>query len=230
MIPIKDDIPLRQYPFITLILIQVNVLVFLIELQQGDNILSMWYNLAVIPERLMNWPADPLSLITLFTSQFLHGGWFHLLSNMLFLWVFGRKVEGDMGPWRFLFFYLVGGALAAVLEVMMTGPEEIYMLGASGAIAAALGAYLFFFPHARVWVWTPAFWLGAFPLPAFVVLGLWFVLQFANGVLALGPEGAQAAGTAWWAHVGGFLTGLAAGPRLRIAEYRRQRNESRLLS
>ncbi len=220
MIPIKDNIPLRQYPFITLILIQTNVLVFLIELQQARHIESMWYNLALVPARLMNWPADPLSLVTLVTSQFLHGGWVHLLGNMLFLWVFGRKVEGDMGPWRFLFFYLVGGALAGVLETIVTGPEVIYILGASGAIAAALGAYLFFFPHARIWVWTPLFWLGVFPLPAFVVLILWFVLQLFNGALVLGPEAAQAAGTAWWAHIGGFVTGMVAGPRLRRPEYR----------
>jgi membrane associated rhomboid family serine protease len=218
MIPLKDNAPLRSFPFVTIILIMLNVLFFLLELEQlafGEQGWETIVRFAAIPALVVNWPRDPWPLLTLITSQFLHGGWVHLGGNMLFLWVFGRKVEGEMGPFSYLGFYLVGGTFSSMLDVIFSHKSSIPSIGASGAIAAVLGAYMYYFPRARVWVWIPVTFWTIFPIPAFLVLGFWFVMQLFNGVLTLDWGASQMGGTAWWAHIGGFVAGLAMCPFLR---------------
>ena len=218
MIPLKDNVPLRAYPFATIILIMLNLLFFVLsmrELMLGE---QGWVNVvrfATVPTLILNWPNAPWPLLTLVTSQFLHAGWIHLGGNMLYLWVFGRKVEGEMGPFHYLGFYLLGGALAGMLHVILAYKSHIPCIGASGAIAAVLGAYLYYYPKARVWTWIPvAFWT-ILPLPAFELLGFWFLMQLFNGVLTLDWGVSQMGGIAWWAHIGGFVAGLAMCPFLR---------------
>jgi membrane associated rhomboid family serine protease len=224
--PLKDSAPLRVYPFVTIILVLLNVLLFVVELQQGPHIYDFVLQFAVTPVNLWNWPAHPEVILTLLSSNFLHAGWVHLGGNMLYLWIFGRKVEGVMGPWRYLGFYLLGGALASVIDAIFSVYSHIPSLGASGAIAAVLGAYLLYYPKARVWVWAPfVFWLGIFPVPAFLGLGFWFVLQLFSGVLTLDWGASQAGGTAWWAHIGGFVVGMAMSPFLRLPPPRDVRQE-----
>ena len=152
----------------------------------------------------------------MFTSMFLHGGWLHLLGNMLFLWIFGNNVEDRLGSIPFLLFYLVGGIAAALTQVVIDPHSTVPLVGASGAIAAALGAYIVLFPGARI---LSLVFLGFFyqllEVPAIVVLGFWFALQLVNGFAAFGAETAQG-GVAFFAHIGGFVFGLAVGLLLRV--------------
>jgi membrane associated rhomboid family serine protease len=143
--------------------------------------------------------------LTLFTSMFLHGGWLHLLGNMLYLWVFGDNVEAAMGRWRFLLFYLLAGAGAALLQLAVFPRTTVPMVGASGAIAGVLGAYLVLYPWSRVLTVVPLFFfLHLVEIPALILLGLWFIVQFFSGIVDLGGMG----GVAWFAHIGGFLAGV----------------------
>jgi membrane associated rhomboid family serine protease len=141
--------------------------------------------------------------------MFLHGGWMHLIGNMWTLWIFGDDVEDRLGHVRFLLFYLAGGLAAGLVHVATNGDSVVPTLGASGAIAAVMGAYFRFFPHARIEAIIPPFFFGpTIVLPAVVFLGFWFLLQFFNGAFSLARSGTQFGGIAWWAHVGGFAFGL----------------------
>jgi membrane associated rhomboid family serine protease len=155
-------------------------------------------------------------LVTLLTSMFLHGGWLHLLGNMLFLWIFGNNVEDRLGSIPYLLFYLVGGIAAALTQVVIDPESRIPLVGASGAIAAALGCYLVLFPTARI---LSLVFLGFFyqllEVPALILLGFWFVLQLASGFAGLGAETAHG-GVAFFAHIGGFVLGVAVGVLLRL--------------
>lgn len=208
MIPIKDDNPTHQVPLITIGLIMANILVFLHQLSLGRGEEVFIYRFGAIPyeiTRLQNFPA---SIGSLFTSMFLHGGPFHLLGNMLYLWIFGDNVEYIMGHLRFLGFYLLCG-LAAALSHILAEPNSILpMVGASGAISGVLGAYFLRFPRAKVLVLVPLFFwfIRIIRIPAFFVLGFWFLMQVMSGFMSLGIS--VTGGVAWFAHIGGFLAGM----------------------
>jgi rhomboid family protein len=203
MFPIGDDDSTRRsWPIVTVVLIAINVAVFLLELQAGDAFIQKW---AFVPSR---YAADPAGqAITLLTAMFMHGGWLHLGGNMLYLWIFGDNVEDRFGPVRYLIFYLVAGLAATFAQYAVNPNSSIPNVGASGAIAGVLGAYLLMFPKARVDVL-----LGrqVVAMPAFIVLGFWIVLQLLSGVGSIAPtsETADTGGVAYMAHVGGFVAGL----------------------
>jgi membrane associated rhomboid family serine protease len=217
MIPLGDNVPSERTAFVTYTLIAVNALVFFWELALGaraDAFISSWGTTAV---GIINWQQNPLVLSTLVTSVFLHGGWLHLIGNMLYLAIFGDNVEGIMGHLRFLFFFLLCGVAANVAQVIIAPSSTIPGIGASGAIAGVLAAYLLCFPRARVFVGIPLLiYMEVIALPAILVLGFWFVVQLFNGVAAIGMSSeATMGGVAWWAHVGGFGTGILLTPLLR---------------
>lgn len=224
MIPIHDDAPTRQPPIMTLAFIALCVAAFLWQVL-GDPARqeNMIYALGVIPSVLLgNAYLDPglvmvPSFVTIFTSMFLHGGWMHLIGNMLFLWVFGNNVEEAMGHGRFILFYLLCGVAAVFAQVLPNPESVIPMVGASGAISGVLGAYLLLLPRARILVIIPlgVYW-PTLRLPAAIVLGLWFVLQLFNSTLAE-PGGG---GVAFGAHIGGFIAGMAFIPLFKKAGVR----------
>lgn len=203
MFPIgDDDSALRRTPYITYGLIAVNVIVFLIELNGGDRFIENW---AFIPSRFSNDPTG--NMPTLFTAMFMHGGWMHLFGNMLYLYIFGDNVEDRFGHLPFLAFYLVCGIAATFAQYYVNSGSSIPNVGASGAIAGVLGAYILMFPHARVDVLVIR---QIISLPALAVIGFWIVLQLFSGFgsIALTDETADVGGVAYMAHVGGFVAGL----------------------
>jgi len=212
MIPIRDNIPSSRFPIATFVIIVVNVIVFLRELQVGRHLEQLMLNFAVIPARytepdIAELFTVPQQIFALFTSMFLHGGWIHLLGNMWCLWIFGDNVEDRLGSVRYVALYLAAGIAAALLHIYTNAGSVVPTIGASGAIAGIMGAYFRFYPSARVETLVPPFFFGPiFALPAVLFLGWWFLLQFFNGALSLGAQGA---GVAWWAHVGGFLFGFS---------------------
>jgi len=222
MIPIRDDIPSRSYPVVSVSLIVINVLAFLYELTLGSEGLELFFQeYAVIPARYFAAGyVDPFGrihqfgltdlVVPVFTAMFLHGGWLHVGGNMLYLWIFGDNVEDRMGRGRFLIFYFLCGVLATVAHIVFNPESRAPSLGASGAIAGVLGAYLLLYPRARVITVVPIFFFIQFiPIPAFIVLGVWFLQQFFAGAMSLGAASAQTGGVAWWAHIGGFIAGMA---------------------
>jgi membrane associated rhomboid family serine protease len=202
MIPLRDVIPSRTVPFITVALIVVNILVFLFEMSLGDSVDLFVASWALVPARF--------SLVTLLTSMFLHGGLMHVGGNMLFLWIFGDNVEDKMGHGRFLVFYLLCGSAAALAQTLMQPDSLIPMVGASGAVAGVMGAYFVSYPRSRIVTWIPPFIFTTFEIPAIIFLGIWFISQFLNGVGSLdaAATGHSAGGVAFWAHVAGFVAGL----------------------
>ncbi len=208
-IPIRDDAPTIRKPYLTVTLIVVNSLVFLYSVflgQRGFQIFT--YQYGFIPCELVSavelTPQIPASVyLTPFTSMFMHGGWLHLIGNMLFLWIYGNNVEDYFGPVRFLLFYLASG-LAAIALYTLFGPDsQVPLVGASGAIAGVMGAYMLLHPRARITVLIVFFFIQFVTLPAKVVLGIWFVYQL---LMSIGG-GATGGGVAWMAHVGGFIFG-----------------------
>jgi membrane associated rhomboid family serine protease len=217
MIPLRDTIRTRTVPFVTRLLVVANVAAFVLELLQGENLDAFLETFAFIPLRffhpeLLGWTFSA-AFVTIFTAMFLHGGLAHLLGNMLFLWIFGDNVEDALGHFRFLVFYLAAGLCATLLQAFLSPSSTIPNLGASGAIAGVLGAYFVYYPRARIVTVVPLFIL--FPvveLPAGVYLLGWFALQFWMGSEQLTSAGRAAAahgGVAFWAHVGGFVVGVA---------------------
>lgn len=209
MIPLYDNVHARTFPFVNWALIVANVAIFLVEVALGADAEWLVRTLGVVPARLLANPG-PDQIATLFTSMFLHGGWSHLLSNMLALYIFGDNVEDRMGGGRYLAFYLICGLIAALTHVFFNPDSPIPTIGASGAISGVLGAYLILYPTARVITLIPVFFLPWFvEIPALVYLGMWFLSQLLNGTLAI-IIGAQGfGGVAWWAHAGGFVAGIA---------------------
>ena len=213
MIPLKDRNPTRRFPFVTILLIAANILIFLYELSLGPRLEGFMARYSVIPvsivQALTSGLSNPRALITLFTSLFIHGGWLHVGGNMLYLWIFGDNVEDKLGHFRYFIFYIICGLAASALHIYFAPASTMPTIGASGAISGVLGAYLLMFPRARVLTLIPIFiFIKLAELPAYLILIFWFILQFFNGVLSLGNEAAGMGGVAWWAHVGGFLTGL----------------------
>ncbi|HYC58675.1 MAG TPA: rhomboid family intramembrane serine protease [Thermoanaerobaculia bacterium] len=210
MIPLRDDNPRRTFPFITYTLVALNVLAFLWQLSLGANLERAIFQIAFIPARFWitgNWLAD---LLTIVISMFLHGGLLHIGSNMLYLLIFGDNIEDRLGHGRYLLFYLACGFVATFAHAFFSPGSRVPAIGASGAIAGVLGAYLVLFPHARVLTLIPIFiFITLRELPAVLILGLWFVLQLFSGVGSLGvPNADQMGGVAYFAHIGGFVAGM----------------------
>ena len=213
MIPIRDENPSATVPIVTRALIAANAAAFVYELLLGPRINDLFYEYGMVPLRLtmaLDGAEPPLApALTFVTSMFLHGGWMHLIGNMWYLWIFGDNLEDRMGRVRFLVYYLLGGLAASAIQYALHVDSRAPTVGASGAIAAVLGGYAVLFPGARVHTLLPLFpFFQVVPLPAVLVLGLWFVLQFFSGALALGAG--ASGGVAWWAHIGGFAFGLIA--------------------
>jgi membrane associated rhomboid family serine protease len=213
VIPLRDTVPRRTTPYVTVALIVVNVLVFLGEASLGPSLevaLRAW---GLVPaEFLAQDPLDAWRYVPLFTSMFLHGGWLHVGGNMLYLWIFGDNVEDRLGHFKFLLFYVACGVAAALTQVFFEQEMTVPMVGASGAIAGVLGAYFVLYPRARVLTFVPLFVFGwIVEVPAVVYLGMWFLLQLFRGATELGAAVDRTAGVAWWAHAGGFALGVLVG-------------------
>ena len=208
MFPLYDTLRSRRFPLVNWMLIILNGLAFYYELKLGEaGLKSFVHTWGLIPLQLISNPAE--TWITIFTSMFLHGGWFHILSNMWILVIFGDNIEDRMGGGRYLIFYLLSGIVAALLQAYIFPQSDMPMIGASGAIAGVLGAFLILFPRARIASIVPIFFLFTLvEIPATIFLGFWFVLQLFSGWLAL--QGANTSGVAWWAHIGGFVFGMLA--------------------
>ena len=204
MIPLRDVIPSRTFPFITIALIVLNTVVFLFEVSLPDASLQpLLRSVGVVPANFL-WPA-------ILTSMFFHAGWLHFLGNMLYLWIFADNVEDRVGHGRFLVFYLLCGTAAAFAHVFMNPGSQLPTIGASGAIAGVMGAYFVLYPHSRVLALVPLFiFWEVIEVPAILFLGIWFVMQFFSGVgsIAMGAR-VETGGVAFWAHVAGFLAGMA---------------------
>lgn len=211
MIPLRDSIRPRRYPFVNIGIILINIAVFVYQLGMGsEELMQFFTTYGVVPQRLTLLLDTPLRVelwLPLFSSMFLHGGWLHLLGNMLYLWVFGDNVEDRLGHSGYLLFYLLAGAAGGLFHVAANPLSTVPTIGASGAVAAILGAYFIFYPGARVLTLVPIFFiLTTIELPAMIFLFLWFFLQLFNAFLAGVAPGAQT--VAWWAHIGGFVVGF----------------------
>ncbi|HSQ26541.1 MAG TPA: rhomboid family intramembrane serine protease [Anaerolineales bacterium] len=200
MFPIGDDNSARRtFPLVTYALIVLNVLFFFVELGGGDAFIEKW---AFVPSRFL---ANPFGdFLTLFTSMFMHAGWVHLGGNMLYLWIFGDNVEDRFGHIKFTIFYLLCGVTATFAQLAFSSASNVPNLGASGAIAGVLGAYILMFPKGKVSVLMGR---GVIPMPALTVIGLWIVLQFFSGIGSIG-NAADTGGVAYMAHIGGFIAGF----------------------
>ena len=206
MIPIRDQIPTRITPVVNYLLIAVNILVFIFMLLAGPSQEALVYTFAMIPSNFLN-GVGAGDVFDIFTSMFMHGGFAHIAGNMLYLWIFGDNVEDRLGHTKYLMFYLVGGVAASLAHLFTNPNSQIPTVGASGAIAAVLGAYLVLYPKSRIATFIPiGYFLRLTMLPAAVVLGFWFVMQLFSGVLSFGA--ADVGGVAFWAHVGGFAAGV----------------------
>ncbi len=210
MFPLRDNIPSRTYPLVTNILIWANLLVFAYEASLGQELQQFIEAYGLTPARVTgNAPAGPLGVVLpFFTTMILHGSWFHVLGNVWFLWLFGDNVEDRLGHWRYLWFYTIAGLIAGLAHVLSDTASTVPAVGASGAIAGVLGAYLVLYPRARVatLLWL-GFWVEIIEIPAVTYLGLWFLYQLLPGLLSASIG--QVGGVAWWAHIGGFAAGFA---------------------
>jgi len=224
--PLHDENPTQSTPYFTYGLIATNILIFLYQVSLAPEELGEFYHLfAVVPRQLsasftgvaVNQPVP--EWLTLFTSQFLHGSWMHLLGNMLFLWIFGNNVEDKLGHVKFIIFYLICGMLAALTQWFFSQSSDIPSLGASGAIAGVMGAYIIRFPRAKV---LTLVFLGYFittvRIPAMVFLGIWFVTQAISSFASLNAP-ANMGGIAYWAHAGGFVFGAILAPLMGLFDY-----------
>ena len=225
MIPLRDTVTSRRIPWVMRGLFVLNLAAFAVELRQGAALEAFVHRFGVVPAQwhvgtlsdVLDWPG---LLLTLFTSQFLHAGVLHLGANMLYLWIFADNVEDRLGHVRFLLLYLGSGVGAALTQLLITPTSSLPMVGASGAIAGVLGAYLLLFPAARIVTLVPlGFFWDTVEIPAFLFLGLWFLLQWLNGITTIGQV-ADLGGVAFWAHIGGFVGGMIGIVLLRPARRR----------
>ena len=213
MFPLRDTIPSRRVAWVTRGLLVANIIAFALELRQGARLESVIHRFGVVPTAwVVSSPSDffdwPRLFLTLLTSQFLHGGFLHLAANMLYLWIFADNVEDRLGHARFLWLYLGSGVAAAVSQILVVPGSAVPMVGASGAIACVLGAYLLMFPAARIITLVPLGpFLRTYELPAAMFLGIWFLIQWVQGLTSIGQV-ADVGGVAFWAHVGGFVSGM----------------------
>jgi membrane associated rhomboid family serine protease len=213
MFPLKDDNPIQITPIVTWVLIAFNVMVFLYQVSLGARSSQLFvYQFGTIPAVIVGNQRLPSTIeaippsLSIFTSMFLHGGWMHLIGNMWFLWIFGNNIEEAMGGLRYLGFYLICGFIASGSHILSNPDSVLPSIGASGAIAGVLGAYIMLYPRARIWT---LIFLGFFTrllyIPAGFILGYWFLIQLLNGSIA-GRQ--HAGGVAFWAHIGGFIAGI----------------------
>lgn len=217
MIPIRDNVPSRHIPFVVYALIGANIGVFLFLVQQPrDRILELVMVFGVVPSKL-NWTAlvenpagGAAALLSLLTYMFLHGGWMHIIGNMWILWLFGDNVEDRFGHGRFFLFYVLSGVAGMLTHVAVMSSSQVPAIGASGAVAAVMGAYFFLYPAARIVVLVPVFFFPLFfEVPAAFFLLIWMLMQLFGGTAALAQESGQTiGGVAFWAHIGGFAVGL----------------------
>jgi membrane associated rhomboid family serine protease len=225
MVPLKDDNPVKITPYITYILIAVNILVFIYELTLNSNQLELFFHLfAVVPQELtasfngVDVHQSIPEIVTPITSQFLHAGFTHVGFNMLFLYIFGNNIEEKLGRVKFLLFYLSCGIFAVMAQWFFSAMSTIPSLGASGAIAGVMGAYILKFPQAKIVTVIPlGFFFPLFRIPAVYFLGFWFVQQALNGIASFevtANVGMESGGVAYWAHAGGFIAGAILGPAL----------------
>lgn len=209
MLPIRDNNPTERFPFVTLLIIAVTTLVFFYQIKLGSGVRELFFEAGLVPSRVSYEHGIPTKLSwlrnipSLFTYMFLHGGWMHFLGNMWMLWIFGDNVEDRFGHRRFLLFYVIAGVSSGIVHWVTNVHSTMPTIGASGAIAGVMGAYMLLFPRARVLTVVPIFiFLHFMEIPAFIFLGFWFLMQLFMGAIAGGG------GIAWWAHIGGFLTGI----------------------
>lgn len=216
MIPLRDNIPSKITPFITWLLIAANAYVFYLQISAGGphKFEKFIYDWAVIPKLLFEEPGAHWH--TLISAMFLHGGWMHIIGNMVFLYIFGDNVEERLGHFKFLVFYLLAGVIANFSQAYFSATSGIPLVGASGAIAAVLGSYFYFYPHAKVVTLIPlGFFSRIVEIPAFFFLGFWFLMQAVNSTISIGAvmyTGKHEGGVAWLAHAAGFLVGLLMSP------------------
>jgi membrane associated rhomboid family serine protease len=224
MIPLKDDVPSRTVPIVTVLLVAANVAAFMyqVSLEVGDHALvqrggassagAFVHEFGVVPCRLTGaceWDF-PSPVVTIFTSMFLHGGLLHIAGNMLYLWIFGDNVEDSLGHGRFLLFYALCGVAAAASQTVAAPTSPVPMIGASGAVSGVLGAYLLLFPYARIRTLIVfGFFIRVVRVPAMIVLGFWIVMQVGNAFLSATLGAPEGGGIAWFAHIGGFAAGVA---------------------
>ncbi len=207
MIPLRDNLPSKHFPWVNWLLIAANFLVFFFEISLGSVQLDTFImNFGLVPTSILANPAG--NWWAIFTSMFMHGGWTHLIFNMLALFIFGDNIEDRFGHFRYLAFYLSGGLAAAILHILANAGSAMPTIGASGAIAAVLGAYLILFPRAKVLTFFPIFFfIPVVQVPAPLYLVFWFFSQLLNGTAQITSHAIQQGGTAWWAHIGGFVFG-----------------------
>ncbi len=218
MIPLSDSVRTRQFPWVNLLLIGASILVFVFELTLGPRLDAFVQQWGVTPSSITQIfgnasAVNKAPLVTLVTALFIHAGWLHLGSNLLFLWIFGDNVEDRLGHLRYLLFYLVCGVAANLVQVYTMPLSEVPLVGASGAIAGVLGAYVVMYPRAWVSVLVPIFFfLWPIDIPVIAMLGFWFISQLASGLAAITEASHATGGVAWWAHIGGFLVGMVLAP------------------
>jgi len=213
MIPLRDTIPSRTFPYMTIMLIIINGVIFLFEMSLGKNLNDFINIFGVIPERYFNLAyisevSPVIRYLPFFSSIFLHGGWFHVLWNMWFLWIFGDNVEDHFGHFKFFLFYMFCGVIAGLAHTYMNPLSPVPTIGASGAIAGVMAVYIVLYPHSKVLTLIPIFFI--FPIihiPAYIFLGIWFLIQFLSGAASIGVPQSYS-GVAWWAHIGGFVIGM----------------------
>ena len=209
MIPYKDDNPTHRFPYVTIGIIISNMLIFLLEIISPPGMEKTVYAYGAVPQYILTFekfqPIHPA--LTVFTAMFMHGGVFHLGGNMLYLWIFGNNIEDKLGHLRFIIFYIFCGITAAYSHALIDPHSLTPMIGASGAISGILGAYLLLFPRAGVYTLIfLGFFVQVVKIPALIVIGFWAIVQFINGLVSTGLV--KQGGVAWFAHIGGFLTGL----------------------
>jgi membrane associated rhomboid family serine protease len=210
MIPYKDDNPIHIIPLCTVLIIALNLLVFIMQVLSGEDSRSIVNSYGAVPHNLVTFSAgQPIHpVLTIFTSMFMHGGLFHLSWNMLYLWIFGNNIEERLGRIRFIFFYLFCGIAAAFSHALLNPSSQVPMIGASGAIAGMLGAYVLLFPMAKVrTIVLLGFYITVLRIPALIVIGFWAIIQVVSALIAQGN--ADQGGIAFFAHVGGFVAGLS---------------------
>lgn len=224
MIPLKDYIKTRRFPVVSLTLIAFNIALFLadkftghfvpVSIETSKGIVKSYQFIGGLMEQYALVPVEIIqhissAWVTIFTSMFMHGSWLHIGSNMLYLWIFGNNVEDNLGRFRFLIFYLTCGCIAAIVQIVSGPYSVIPMIGASGAVAGVMGAYLILFPHSRILTIVPVFFFFTFfDLPAPLIIGYWALIQFINATWLGGGEMLRGGGVAYFAHIGGFMAGI----------------------
>jgi len=213
MFPIWDDVPTKKFPLITVILIALNSIVYVYQVSLGETFTEFIHSMGLLPFEITHHidllPSGPSPIyLTIFSSMFMHGSIVHLLGNMLFLWIFGNNVEDYLGRKKYVIFYLLCGVAAAFTQILFNPNSKVPMVGASGAIAGVLGAYLLLYPRAKVTtVIIFVFFIRLIKIPALVVLSFWIIYQFLYGISSLAVKTGEG-GVAWFAHIGGFICGM----------------------